>query len=74
MIASSLFKKYDIRGRALGEDAPLTPEAAFLIGSAFATWLARDHGKHQVVLGRDNRVTSSALASAFSAGLAKIVS
>ena len=69
MIASSLFKKYDIRGRALGEDSPLTPEAAFLIGSAFATWLAREHGKHQVVLGRDNRVTSPALASAFSAGL-----
>ena len=26
MIEASLFKKYDIRGRAVGDDAPLTPE------------------------------------------------
>jgi phosphomannomutase/phosphoglucomutase len=69
MIAASLFKRYDIRGRALGEDAPLTREAAYLIGRAFATWLARHHGRRQVVLGRDNRLTSSALAAAFSHGL-----
>jgi phosphomannomutase/phosphoglucomutase len=69
MIAASLFKKYDIRGRAVGEDAPLTPEAAYLVGSAFATWLFRERGKHQAVLGRDNRVTSPALASAISLGL-----
>lgn len=69
MIAASLFKKYDIRGRALGDEAPLTPQAAYQIGRAFATWLAREHGRHQAVLGRDNRLTSSALASAFSKGL-----
>ena len=69
MIAASLFKKYDIRGRAVGEDAPLTPESAYLIGSAFATWLFRTRGKHRVVLGRDNRLTSPALAAEMSAGL-----
>lgn len=69
MIASSLFKKYDIRGRALGDEAPLTTDAAYGIGRAFASWLAVAHGKHQAVVGRDNRVTSSALARAFSDGL-----
>jgi phosphomannomutase/phosphoglucomutase len=69
MIPGALFKKYDIRGRALGEDAPLSREAAYQIGRAFATWLARKHGRKQVVLGRDNRLTSSALATAFSHGL-----
>lgn len=69
MIASSLFKKYDIRGRALGDDALLTPEAAYQIGAAFAAWLLREQGKHLAVLGRDNRLSSPALASAVSAGL-----
>ncbi|MFN8378465.1 MAG: phosphomannomutase/phosphoglucomutase [Anaerolineae bacterium] len=69
MIASSLFKKYDIRGRALGDDAPLTPEAGYEIGGAFATWLFRVHGKHLAVMGYDNRVTSPSLARAVSAGM-----
>lgn len=69
MITASLFKKYDIRGRASGDDAPLTPTAAYLIGRAFATWLAREQGRHEAVLGRDNRLTSSLLAAAISRGL-----
>ncbi len=69
MISSALFKKYDIRGRALGDDAPLTRETGYLIGRAFATWLAREYDIHEVVLGRDNRLSSSALSTAFSRGL-----
>lgn len=69
MLEPSLFKKYDIRGRAAGDDAPLTREAAYAIGRAFATWLRRECGRHRAVLGRDNRLTSSALATAFSHGL-----
>ena len=69
MISPSLFKKYDIRGRALGDDAPLNTDAAYWIGAAFAAWLLREHGKRLAVLGCDNRITSPALARAFSAGL-----
>ena len=69
MISPFLFKKYDIRGRALGDDAPLNTDAAYWIGAAFAAWLLREHGKRLAVLGCDNRITSPALARAFSAGL-----
>jgi phosphomannomutase/phosphoglucomutase len=69
MIDSKLFKKYDIRGRAGGGDAPLTPEAAHLVGRAFGTWLFRQEGKRRVVVGRDNRLTSAGLAAALIDGL-----
>lgn len=69
MIPPSLFKKYDIRGRALGDGAPLTAEAAYRIGAAFATWLLRERGKRLAVLGRDNRLSSPGLALAVSSGL-----
>ncbi len=69
MIAPSLFKKYDIRGRAMGDDAPLTTDAAHQIGRAFAAWLAAVHATTQAVIGRDNRLSSPALARAFSDGL-----
>jgi len=69
MITASLFKKYDIRGRALGDDAPLNSDAAYQIGAAFAAWLLREKGKRLAVLGCDNRISSPALARAVSAGL-----
>lgn len=68
-IDPKLFKKYDIRGRAEGDDAPLTPQAAKLIGRAFGTYLDRIEDKALVVVGRDNRRTSPALAKAVIEGL-----
>ena len=68
-ISSTLFKKYDIRGAAEGENAPLTTEAARLVGKAFGTYLDRVEGLQTVIVGRDNRRSSPALAQAVIAGL-----
>jgi phosphomannomutase/phosphoglucomutase len=67
----SLFKKYDVRGVAQGEQASLTPAAAQLIGQAFATYLQRQHRTNRVVIGRDNRLSSYDLQEAFMEGLAQ---
>ena len=68
-INSKLFKKYDIRGSAEGDNAPLTLDAARLIGIAFGTYLDRVEGTQTVVVGRDNRRSSPALSQAVCAGL-----
>ncbi|MGQ9910644.1 MAG: phosphomannomutase/phosphoglucomutase [Candidatus Flexifilum sp.] len=70
MIERGLFKKYDIRGRAEGDGAPLTPQAAHLIGRAFGAHL-RAAGRTEAIVGQDNRRTSPALAGAVSAGLSE---
>jgi phosphomannomutase/phosphoglucomutase len=67
-ISPKLFKKYDIRGKAEGADALLTPDAARAIGAAFGTWLDARR-KRRVVVGRDNRRSSQALAAALIDGL-----
>ncbi|MCK6581310.1 MAG: phosphomannomutase/phosphoglucomutase [Anaerolineae bacterium] len=64
-----LFKKYDIRGRAAGENAPLDATAASLIGKAFGTYLFRTEGKRRVIVGRDNRGSSPELMQALIEGL-----
>ncbi|MCC6803977.1 MAG: phosphomannomutase/phosphoglucomutase [Anaerolineae bacterium] len=68
-ISPKLFKKYDIRGQADGDDAPLTTDAARLIGLAFGTYLDRVEGLQKVIVGRDNRRSSPALAAALIEGL-----
>ncbi len=68
-IDTKLFKKYDIRGQA-SDGGPLTEDAARLIGAAFGSWLQERIGQRQVVIGRDNRHSSPALAQAVIAGLA----
>lgn len=64
MIDGSLFKKYDIRGKAQGDNAPLTPETVRKIGQAFGTYLQQSENKKIIVAGRDNRHTSFDLAKA----------
>jgi len=71
MVSQSLFKKYDIRGVAMGDDAPLTKDAAMLIGQAIGTYMQRIESTSKVVVGRDNRQTSLMLQDALMAGLAK---
>lgn len=70
-IDARLFKKYDIRGVAQGESAPLTREAALVIGQAFGTYLQRQHHTRLVVVGRDNRLTSYDLQEWLIQGLRK---
>jgi phosphomannomutase/phosphoglucomutase len=65
---AKLFKKYDIRGRA-SDGGPLSPEVAQSVGAAFGSWLQERHGQQRVVVGRDNRHTSPALAHALIDGL-----
>ncbi|HEX3049147.1 MAG TPA: phosphomannomutase/phosphoglucomutase [Aggregatilineaceae bacterium] len=67
MIQAGIFKKYDIRGK-YGDT--ITEAAAGLIGQAFGTYLRRE-GIREVVVGRDNRHSSPALAQAAMKGLAQ---
>jgi phosphomannomutase/phosphoglucomutase len=67
-ISSSIFKKYDIRGKTTGADAPINPLAARRIGQAFGTYV-QQAGRRLVVVGRDNRATSPDLAQAAIEGI-----
>jgi phosphomannomutase/phosphomannomutase/phosphoglucomutase len=62
MKAASCFKAYDIRGRVPDE---LNEDIAYRIGRAYAEFLKPS----QVVVGRDIRLSSTALAAALSQGL-----
>lgn len=64
-IAHSLFRAYDVRGVYADN---LTEDSAYLIGQAIGSEL-RDQGEQQVVLGRDGRLSSPALAAAVAQGL-----
>lgn len=68
-INTKIFKKYDIRGKALGDDAVLTADVARSVGRAFASHLQSVEGIGTVVLGWDNRASSSDLQSGLSRGL-----
>lgn len=68
-ITPKIFKKYDIRGQAMGDDAVITPAVARQIGHAFGTFVQRVEEKQQVVVGRDNRLTSFELAEAAIEGI-----
>ncbi len=68
-ITPKIFKKYDIRGQAMGDGAVITPAVARQIGHAFGTFVQRVEEKQQVVVGRDNRLTSFELAEAAIEGI-----
>ena len=62
----------DVRGRALGEDAPLTAAVAARIGGAFVAWLRqRGVDNPRVAVGRDSRVTGEMLLDACAEGCMK---
>ncbi len=60
-----IFRQYDIRGDA---EQDLTDETVTLIGQAFGTYV-REHGSDQVLVGRDNRLSSERLRDALVSGL-----
>ena len=65
-IPREIFRAYDIRGRALGADAALTPDLAFRVALAYAELV---DSAERVVVGGDNRPTTPALQQALIAGL-----
>lgn len=69
-VPSNIFRKYDIRGTAVGDDAELTPHVAELVGKAYGTFVQREFGLKQVFVGGDNRVTTPPLKTAVIQGLA----
>ncbi|MCB9449954.1 MAG: phosphomannomutase/phosphoglucomutase [Anaerolineaceae bacterium] len=68
-IPSKIFKKYDIRGQALDDGAVITQTVARQIGHAFGTYVQRVEDKQQIIVGRDNRLSSFDLAEAVIDGI-----
>lgn len=68
-VQAEIFKKYDIRGQATGDEAVITQEVAALVGQAFGTYLQRVENLQTAVVGCDNRTTSYDLSQAAIAGL-----
>jgi len=70
-----IFRAYDIRGIAeVNEKNPvadLTPETVELIGLAAGTYLQRKYNTKNMVIGRDNRLHSELLQTAFIQGIRK---
>ena len=60
----------DLRGRALGDDAKLTPDIARRVGKAFAAYLTEvNSGKPKVYIGRDSRLSGPDILDACAEGL-----
>mgnify|MGYP002713171590 CR=1 FL=1 len=68
-VPSNIFRKYDIRGTAVGEDAQLTPYVADLVGKAFGTYVQREFGLKQIFVGGDNRTSTPPLKTALIKGM-----
>ena len=65
-LAAGIFRQYDVRG-VVGED--LTVDAAYAIGCAFASHLARKGVNGAVAVGRDNRPSGNELRGSLVDGL-----
>lgn len=72
-INPSIFRAYDIRGTAEPTDLKpvpdLTPETAEIIGKGIGTYMIRTYKTASIIVGRDNRLHSEKLQSAFMQGL-----
>ena len=64
-----IFRAYDIRGRASGRDAPLTPELVAAIGRKFAEMLREESASPRCVVAGDQRASTPALRAALIDGL-----
>ena len=65
----TIFRAYDIRGRAAGDDVQLTPKLAYAIARAYADLLRERWNTTQAVIGGDQRRTTPALRRAATDGL-----
>ena len=64
-LQSVIFREYDIRGTV---DVDLSNDVAYLIGRAYGT-LAKEHGKNNIAVGRDCRLSSPEYAAAVCRGI-----
>jgi phosphomannomutase/phosphoglucomutase len=69
-VDTSIFRKYDIRGTAVGDSPQITPDLARLVGRALGTYLPREFQTERVFVGCDNRLTSPPLKAALMDGIA----
>lgn len=69
-VPTAVFRKYDIRGVAVGDDAQITPALAKLVGKAYGTYVQRKLDIEQVFVGGDNRLSTGALKAAIIDGIA----
>jgi phosphomannomutase/phosphoglucomutase len=69
-VPENIFRKYDIRGTAVGADAQLTAQVAELVGRAYGTYVQRQMNLTRVFVGGDNRLTTGDLKAALMKGLA----
>lgn len=67
---TSIFRKYDIRGTAVGDNPQITPDVARLVGKALGTYLPQKYGTERMFVGSDNRLTSPDLRAAMIEGVA----
>lgn len=67
---TSIFRKYDIRGIAVGDKIQLTPDVARLVGKALGTYLPQHFGTNHMFVGSDNRHSSPPLKTAMIEGVA----
>ncbi|MBN1287129.1 MAG: phosphomannomutase/phosphoglucomutase [Anaerolineae bacterium] len=68
----NVFRKYDIRGVATGDDPQITPALALLVGKAYGTYMRRHFGTTKAYVGGDNRPTTPALKAAMCKGIAAV--
>jgi phosphomannomutase/phosphoglucomutase len=68
-INAKIFKKYDIRGLAEGDNAVITPDVARQIGQAFGTYIQRFENQQRIAVGHDNRRSSPTLYAAVIEGI-----
>lgn len=66
---TSIFRKYDIRGTAVGDNPQLTPDVARAVGKALGTYMPKTFGTTRVFVGSDNRLSSPNLKAAIIEGL-----
>jgi len=69
-VPKTIFRAYDIRGTATGNEPQLTPEVARLVGTGYGTYMRRTFATDRVFVGSDNRLTSPPLKQAIMDGIA----
>lgn len=70
IVPSNIFRKYDIRGTAVGAEVQLTPAVAEAVGKAYGSYVQTHFKLTQVFVGGDNRLSTEDLKAAMIQGLA----
>jgi phosphomannomutase/phosphoglucomutase len=68
-VNKTIFRKYDIRGVATGNNPQITPDLARLVGKALGTHMPKNFDIDRMFVGRDNRLTSPPIHAAMIEGI-----